>query len=34
MAPRLYPGRPGDWAYLVADLDHTETRWIGPDEQP
>jgi uncharacterized protein len=34
MAPRLYPARPGDWAYLVVDLEHPGTRWIGQDEQP
>ena len=34
MAPRDYPARPGDWAYLVVDLEHPGTRWIGPDQAP
>jgi predicted deacylase len=34
MAPRLYPARPGDWAYLVVDLEHEGTRWLEPDERP
>jgi predicted deacylase len=34
MAPRLYPARPGDWGYLVVDLDAPSTRWIGRDEAP
>lgn len=34
MAPRLYPARPGDWAYLVLPLDDPDTKWIGPNEAP
>lgn len=34
MVGRPYPVRPGDWAYLVVDLDHPGTRWLGPDEVP
>jgi predicted deacylase len=34
MVPRQYPVRPGDWAYLVVDLDATGTRTIGGDETP
>jgi len=34
MISRSYPTRPGDWAYLLADLDHPGTRWLGPDELP
>jgi predicted deacylase len=34
MAPRAYPARPGDWAYLVVDLDDSGTRWIAPTERP
>ena len=34
MAPRPYPARPGDWAYLVVDLDDPATRWIGRDDAP
>ena len=34
MAPRAYPARPGDWAYLVVDLDDGGSRWIGRDEKP
>jgi predicted deacylase len=28
MVAQTYPVRPGDWAYLVVDLDHEETRWV------
>lgn len=34
MAPRPYPVRPGDWAYLMVDLNDPATRWIGSDEAP
>jgi predicted deacylase len=28
MAPHARPARPGDWAYLVVDLDDPRTKWI------
>jgi uncharacterized protein len=34
MVARDYPVRPGDWAYLVVDLDHPGTRWVGSNELP
>jgi hypothetical protein len=34
MVARHYPVRPGDWAYLVVDLDHAGSRWLGPRETP
>jgi predicted deacylase len=34
MAPREYPVRPGDWTYIVVDLDSPGNRWLGPDELP
>jgi hypothetical protein len=34
MVARHYPVRPGDWAYLVVDLDHPGSRWLGPGEMP
>lgn len=34
MVPREYPVRPGDWAYLVVDLDSPGNRSLGPDELP
>jgi predicted deacylase len=34
MVARDYPVRPGDWAYLVVDLDHAGSRWLGPNELP
>lgn len=34
MVPREYPTRPGDWAYLLVDLDSPGNRWLGPDELP
>lgn len=34
MASRPYPVRPGDWAYLVVDLDHPASRWLGRDDMP
>lgn len=34
MVPREYPVRPGDWAYLVVDLDSPGNRSLGPTELP
>ncbi|MDR7454296.1 MAG: succinylglutamate desuccinylase/aspartoacylase family protein [Armatimonadota bacterium] len=34
MVGRHYPVRPGDWAYLMVDLDHPGTRWLGANEMP
>jgi len=34
MASRPYPVRPGDWAYIVVDLDSPGTRWLDRDEMP
>lgn len=34
MVPRPYPARPGDWAYLMVDLDAPGTRTIRGDESP
>ena len=34
MAPRDYPVRPGDWAYLTVDLDHPGARWLEGDQLP
>ena len=34
MAAREYPARPGDWAYILVDLDSPGNRWVGPDELP
>ena len=34
MAPRRYPARPGDWGYLLVDVDDSDTRWLGPEEAP
>lgn len=34
MVPRPYPARPGDWAYLMIDLDAEGTRVLGADEMP
>jgi predicted deacylase len=34
MVGRDYPVRPGDWAYLVVDLDHPGSRWIEPNQMP
>jgi predicted deacylase len=33
MAPHARPARPGDWAYLVVDLDDPGTRWIGQTDR-
>lgn len=34
MVPRPYPARPGDWAYLMVDLDAPGTRTIAATEMP
>lgn len=34
MAARPYPVRPGDWAYLLVDLDSPGSRWLERDELP
>jgi predicted deacylase len=34
MVSRPYPVRPGDWAYLMVDLDSSGTRVLGGDELP
>ncbi|MGQ0568844.1 MAG: succinylglutamate desuccinylase/aspartoacylase family protein [Armatimonadota bacterium] len=34
MVARPYPVRPGDWAYLMVDLNHSGTRSLGADELP
>lgn len=34
MVPREYPARPGDWAYLVVDLDSSGNRTLGPNDLP
>jgi predicted deacylase len=34
MVSRAYPVRPGSWAFMVADLDHADSRWIGAEESP
>lgn len=34
MVPREYPARPGDWAYLVVDLDSPGNRSLGPNDLP
>ncbi len=34
MVPRPYPVRPGDWAYLMLDLDAPGTRTVVGDELP
>ncbi len=34
MVARHYPVRPGDWAYLLVDLDHPGSRWLGSGESP
>ena len=34
MVSREYPTRPGDWAYLVVDLDSPGNLWIEGDDLP
>lgn len=34
MVAREYPTRPGDWAYLLVDLDSPGNRWLSADELP
>jgi predicted deacylase len=34
MVPRRYPTRPGDWGYLLVDLDSPGSRFVARDELP
>jgi predicted deacylase len=34
MVPRPYPARPGDWAYLVVDLEDAGSRWLARGDMP